>query len=48
MSDLTREIQTQERKTTALETTVRHIESDIAKKRTELERKNCLTFIYNL
>ncbi|KAG5322879.1 RAD50 protein, partial [Pseudoatta argentina] len=35
-NSLTREIQAQERKTTAFETTVRHIESDIKKKMVEL------------
>ncbi|EFN87868.1 DNA repair protein RAD50 [Harpegnathos saltator] len=37
-NSLTREIQAQERRTTALETTMRHMEFDIAKKRTEFER----------
>lgn len=46
-NDLTREIQTQERRSTALETTVRHMESDITKKRTELERKSSFIFFYD-
>ncbi|XP_029680101.1 DNA repair protein RAD50 [Formica exsecta] len=37
-SSLTREIQTQERKTTAFQTTLQYIESDIGKKRLELHR----------
>ncbi|XP_020285711.1 DNA repair protein RAD50 [Pseudomyrmex gracilis] len=36
VNSLTREIQAQERKTTSFETTVRHMESDIEKKRREL------------
>jgi len=36
---LTREIQAQERRTTALETTARHIEFDINKKTIELHSK---------
>lgn len=43
---LTREIQLQERKNTALETTVRHMESDIKKKQMELECKNIFLIFF--
>lgn len=52
---MTQEIQAQERKTTAFQTTLQYIESDIGKKKTELHRKNdffffriLYMFIYNL
>lgn len=45
VNSLTREIQAQERKTTSFETTVRHMESDIEKKRRELHcKKNLYSF----
>lgn len=44
-NSLTREIQVQERKTTAFETTLRHIESDIKKKTIELHSKTILYFL---
>lgn len=46
MNALTREIQAQERKTTAFETTARHIESDIKKKTIELHSKNILYIFF--